>query len=56
MSQEVVDDWEQREFIASMEDALVKIVDFLNRFGNSITFLFSFWQAEEDGAHQSGLF
>lgn len=35
MSQEVCEDWEQREFIASMEDALVKIVDFLNRFDKS---------------------
>lgn len=38
MSQEVCDDWEQREFISSMEDALIKIVGFLNRFEKSCRF------------------
>jgi len=38
MSREVIDDWEQREFVSSIEDALLKIVDFLNRFDKSCRF------------------
>jgi len=38
MSREVITDWEQREFVASIEDALVKIVDFLNRFDKACRF------------------
>jgi len=38
MSKEVIDDWEQREFVSSIEDALIKIVDFLNRFDKSCRF------------------